>query len=69
MLAELHRCQHAAALEAVISASCLETLGLDMVGDMNKLGYTGQNSHAWDASSCPMSAGQRAKRTITGSIL
>lgn len=55
-LAGLHWCQRAAAAEAVVTESCLETLGLDTEGNMNKLGYTGQNHHAWDASSCPMSA-------------
>lgn len=56
MLAGLHWCQCAAALGAAVSTSCLGTPGLDTEGNMNKPGHTGQNSHAWDASSCPMSA-------------
>lgn len=50
-------------VRAVVRASCLETLGLDMEGNMNKLGYTGQNSHAWDAIAVLWVPGQRAKRT------
>lgn len=39
----------AAALGVVVSESCLETFGLDM----NKLGYTGQNSLARDVIAVP----------------
>lgn len=46
MLAGLHWCPRVAALvPAVVGVSCLETLGLDMEGDMSKMRYTGQNSH------------------------
>lgn len=45
----LRWCQCAAALEAVGSVSCLETLGLERERNMNIPGYIRQNIHARNA--------------------